>query len=53
MPSFRTLGQLLKLPPFSAQNLHSAGGRRGPRFLLLLEPCKDLKPYNNPFWGFE
>jgi hypothetical protein len=22
-------------------------------FLLLRSPCKKLKPYNNPFWGFE
>jgi hypothetical protein len=24
LPSFRTLGQLLKIPPFSTQKLHSA-----------------------------
>jgi hypothetical protein len=22
-------------------------------FLLLRSPCKKLKPYDNPFWGFE
>jgi hypothetical protein len=29
--SFGTLGQLFKIPPSSAQKLHSAGGRGGPR----------------------
>ena len=28
--SNETLGQLLKIPPFSAQNWHSAGGKGGP-----------------------
>ena len=22
-------------------------------FMLLRSPCKNLKPYDNPFWGFE
>ena len=57
--SFGTLGQLFKIPPFSAQKSHSAGGRGGPRiiflvgiliFLLLRSPCKISKPYDNPFW---
>jgi hypothetical protein len=21
--------------------------------MLLRSPCKNLKPYDNPFWGFE
>ena len=62
MTSFGTLGQYLKLPPFFAQKCHSAGGRGGPPncfliriliFLLLGSPCKNLKPYDNPFLGFE
>ena len=61
MPSFGSLGQLLKLPPFSAKKCHSAGGKGGPRiffligiliFMLLRSPCKNLKPYDNPFWDF-
>ena len=57
--SFGTLGQLLKIPPFSAQKSHSAGGGGGPQifwgvgiliFLLLRSPCKIAKPYDNPFW---
>ena len=56
MPSFGTLGQLLKLPTFSTQKCHSAGGRGGPRFffigilifMLLRSPCKNLKTYDNP-----
>ena len=24
-----------------------------PIFMLLRSPCQKLKPYNNPFWGFE
>ena len=57
--SFGTLVQLFKIPPFSAQKLHSAGGRgESPQFflvgilifLLLRSPCKISKPYNNPFW---
>ena len=32
--SFGILGQLFKIPPLSAQKLHSAGGRVGLRFLL-------------------
>jgi hypothetical protein len=57
--SFGTLGQLFKIPPFSAQKLHSAWGRGGlPNFflvgilifLLLRSPCKISKPYDNPFW---
>ena len=61
MSSFETLGHLLKLPPFSAQKCHSAGGRGGPRimfligiliFLLLRSPRKISEPYDNPFWDF-
>jgi hypothetical protein len=56
--SFGTLGQIFKIPPFSAQKSHSAGGRGVPQFflgwnpniLLLRSPCKISKPYNNPFW---
>jgi hypothetical protein len=38
------------------------GGRGGPRnffligiliFMILRGPCKNLKPYENPFCGFE
>ena len=48
--SYRTLGQLLKIPPFSA---HSA------RIFILVgillfsnfrSPCKISEPYNNSFW---
>ena len=35
--SFGTLGPPLKIPPFSAQKCHSAGGRGGPRFFLGLK----------------
>jgi hypothetical protein len=50
----------LKLPPFSSQKCHSAGGRGVPEFVLdwnrniyvTLEPKLNLKPYDNPFWGF-
>jgi hypothetical protein len=31
---FGTLGQLLKIPPFSAKKCHSAGGRVGPDFFF-------------------
>jgi hypothetical protein len=57
--SFGTIGQLFKIPPFSAQKSHSAGGRGDPRFvlgvgilifLLLRSPCQISKPYDNPFW---
>ena len=50
----------LKIPLLSTQNLHSAGGRRGPKllvligiliFLLVRSPCKILDPYDNSFWG--
>ena len=34
-PKFGTLGQLLKIPPLSPQNLHSVGGRRGPRVFFV------------------
>ena len=60
--SFRILGQLLKLPPLSAQKCHSAGIGGGPQFLLFIgiliflllrNPCKISEPYDNPFWGFE
>jgi hypothetical protein len=49
MPSFGTLGQLLNLPPFSGDP---------PIFWFDLNHyiyvmCKNVKPYNNPFWGFE
>ena len=46
----------------SPQICDSAGGRGVPRlffligiliFLLLRTPCKNLKPYDNPSWGFE
>ena len=33
--SFGTLGKLLKIPRLSTQNLHCAGGRGGPRFILI------------------
>jgi hypothetical protein len=64
MSSFETLGHLLKLPPFSAQKCHSAGGRGAegsPNFLLLIgiliflllrSPRKILEPYDNPFLDF-
>ena len=57
--SFGTLGQIFKIPPFSAQKSHSAGGRGGPRifflvgiliFLIFRSPCKISKPYDNPLW---
>ena len=35
--SFRTLGQLFKIPPISAQICHSAGGSGGPPILLWSE----------------
>jgi hypothetical protein len=34
---FGTLGQLFKIPPFSAQKSHSAGGRGGPRIFFWLQ----------------
>ena len=45
--SFGTLGQLFKIPPFSAQNFVLVGILI---FLLLRSPCKISKPYDNPFW---
>jgi hypothetical protein len=37
--SFGTLGQLFKIPPFSAQKSHSAGGRGGsPNYFLGWNP---------------
>ena len=62
MQNFGTLRQFLNFPPLSPQICDSAGGRGGPRlffligiliFLLVRSPCKNLKPYDNPFWGFE
>ena len=35
MPSFGTLGQLLKLPSLSAQKCHSAGGSGGPQIFVV------------------
>ena len=60
MQNFGTLQQFLNLPPLSPQICHSAGGRGGPRFffigilifLLVRSLCKNLKPYDNPFWDF-
>jgi hypothetical protein len=49
------------ISPFSGQNRVILGGRGGPRIiffywnppiLLLRSPCKNLEPYDNPFWGF-
>merc|ERR1712074_51322 len=46
--------------PLSGQNSYIWGARGGPRnlifigillFLLLRNPCKNLKSYDNPFWG--
>jgi hypothetical protein len=34
--SFGTLGQLFRIPPFSAKKLHSEGGRGGPRIIVLV-----------------
>ncbi len=48
--------------PFSGQNRVNWGGWEGPRnlifigillTLLLRSPCKNLKSYDNPFYGFE
>jgi hypothetical protein len=50
-----------KISPFSGQNRIILGGKGGPQnnffigillFLLLRSPCKNLEPYDNPFWGF-
>jgi hypothetical protein len=47
--------------PFFGKNRVILGGRGGPRniffigillSLLLRSPCKNLEPYDNPFWGF-
>jgi hypothetical protein len=53
------LGQLFKIPPFSAQKPNSKG-EGGTfqkyffsgilRFLLLRSACKIPEPYNKPFW---
>jgi hypothetical protein len=56
--SFGTLGQLFKIPPFSARKSHSTGVRGVPDFflvgiiisLLLRSPCKITKSYDSPFW---
>ena len=45
--SFGNLGQLLKIPCFSANKSNSAGILI---CLLLRSPCKILEPYANPFW---
>ena len=46
--------------PLSGQNSYIQGARGGPQnlifigillFLLLRNPCKNLKSYDNPFWG--
>ena len=61
MPSFRTLEQLFKIPPFSTQTLHSVGGKGGPQIYFLIgimiillprSPCKISEPFYNPFWDF-
>ena len=50
-PKFWNPRKLLKIPPFSAQKCHSAGGRGGPRLfllngililILLRSPCKNV-----------
>ena len=51
MPCFRTLEQLFKIPPLSAQICHSTGGIL--IFLLLRSPCKISEPYDNPLWDNE
>jgi hypothetical protein len=55
--SFGTIGQLFKIPPFSAQKSHSKGGRGGPQnfvlvgiiiFLLLKAHAKFQNPTTIP-----
>ena len=56
MQNFGILGQLLKIPLLSAQKCHSAGGRGGPRFVVV-----DWNPnifvtyanFRNPLTNFE
>ena len=52
----------MEISPFSAQNRLFWGARGGPRnfffigifiFLLLRSPCKKLKSYDKPLYGFE
>jgi hypothetical protein len=57
----QNLGTLQQFLNFSPQICESAGGWGVPKFffigilifMLLRSPCKNLKPYDNPFWGFE
>jgi hypothetical protein len=53
------IGQVFKIPPFSAQKSHSEGGRGSflkyflggiLLYLLLRSACKIPEPYNKPFW---
>ena len=55
--SFGTHGQIFKIPPFSTQKSHSAGGRGGPRICcscwnpnIFVTPTKISEPYDNPVW---
>ena len=52
MQNFGILGQLLKIPPLSAQKCHSAGGRGVPKFLFVRSPCIISERYDNPIWDF-
>ena len=56
------LGQVFKIPPFSARKSHSEGGRGGPLdylfswiqlFLLLRSACKIPNTYDKSFWENE
>jgi hypothetical protein len=55
-------GIYLKLAHFPVKIGLFGGGRGCPQnlfligiliFMSLRSPCKKLKPYDNPFWGFE
>ena len=58
MQNFGILGQLLKLPPLSAQKCHSVGGRGVPNFFLIgiiiflsvKGPNKMSEPYVSLLW---
>jgi hypothetical protein len=60
-PAHVSAESLFEISPFSGQNRVILGGRGGPQniffignllFLLLRSPCKNLKPYDMPLWGF-